>query len=58
MSIIEYLQSRSGILTSMADSSVVDLDSDFVISRRADFDIFDREVLASFPGDSGLDEVS
>ena len=42
----------------MADSGVVDLDSDFVISRRAHFDIFDREIFASFPGDGGLNEVS
>ena len=42
----------------MADSGVVDLDSDFMISGRADFNVLNREVLASFPGDGSLDSVS
>lgn len=38
----------------MADTGVVDLDADFVLSGRCDFHIFNGEVLAGFPGDSGL----
>jgi hypothetical protein len=38
----------------MADSSVVNLDSDFMRSWRSDFDVLDCQVLTSFPGDSCL----
>lgn len=43
--------------TSMADTSVVDLDSDFMFLGRSDLDVFDGEILASFPGDCSLDAV-
>lgn len=38
----------------VADTSVVDLNSDFVGSWGQDFDVFDGEVLAGFPGNGGL----
>jgi hypothetical protein len=38
----------------MADTSVVDLDADFVLSGRCDFDIFNGEVFAGFPRNGGL----
>ncbi|KAL2288320.1 hypothetical protein FJTKL_04365 [Diaporthe vaccinii] len=38
----------------VADSSVVDLNADLVCSWGQDFDVFDGEVLAGFPGDGGL----
>lgn len=38
----------------VADSSVVDLNADLVGSWGQDFDVFDGEVLAGFPGDGGL----
>jgi hypothetical protein len=38
----------------MADTCVVDLDTDFMRSRRSDLDVFDGQVLAGFPGNRGL----
>lgn len=38
----------------VAHSSVVDLNTDLVCSWGQDFDVFDGEVLAGFPGDGGL----
>jgi len=38
----------------MADASVVDLDADFMRSRRFDLDIFDAQLLAGFPSHGGL----
>lgn len=38
----------------MANASVVDFDSDLMSLGRGDLDIFDRELLASLPGDGGL----
>ena len=38
----------------MADTSVVDLDSDLVGFGRGDLDILDAQVLAGLPGDGGL----
>lgn len=42
----------------VADTGVVDLNADFVCSWGQDFDVFDRQVLAGFPGDGGLRLVS
>lgn len=47
-----------GVGICVADTSVVDLNTDFVGSWGQDFDVFDREVLAGFPGDGGLLIVS
>jgi hypothetical protein len=44
--------------TCVADSSVVNLDADFVGLWWGYFDVFDGEVLAGFPGDSSLSDVS
>lgn len=41
-------------LTSMADTSVVDLNSDLMGLRRSDLNCLDGERLSSFPGDAGL----
>lgn len=38
----------------MAHAGVVDLDADFVGLGHANLDVLDGEVLAGFPGDSGL----
>jgi hypothetical protein len=38
----------------VADAGVVDLNAYFVCSWGQDFDVFDGEVLAGFPGDGGL----
>lgn len=38
----------------MADTSVVDLDTDFVRAGRQDLDLLNGEVLAGFPGYCGL----
>lgn len=38
----------------MADTRVVDLDADFVGAGRQDLDLLNGEVLAGFPGHSGL----
>lgn len=43
-----------GVGICVADSSVVDLNADLVGSWGQDFDVFDGEVLAGFPGDGGL----
>jgi hypothetical protein len=40
--------------TGMADTSVVDLDTDFVRAGRQDLDLLNGEVLAGFPGNCGL----
>jgi hypothetical protein len=40
--------------TSVADASVVDFDADFVRAGREDFDVFDDEGSAGFPGDGGF----
>jgi hypothetical protein len=41
-------------LTSVADSSVVYFNSNFVGTRRLDLNIFDGEVFSSFPSYCGL----
>lgn len=38
----------------VADTGVVDLDTDFVSFGRSDLDVFDAKVLAGFPGNGGL----
>lgn len=38
----------------VADTSVVDLDTDFVSLGRSDLNILNGEVLAGFPGNGGL----
>lgn len=38
----------------MAHTGIVDLNADFVGSGHANLDVLDGEVLAGFPGDSGL----
>lgn len=38
----------------MADTSVGDLDANFVRARGADLNVFDNERLPGFPGDGGL----
>lgn len=38
----------------VADTCVVDLDTDFVSLGRSDLDILDGEVFAGFPGNGGL----
>lgn len=38
----------------MADTGVVDLNADFVGLWWGYFDILEREIFASFPGDGGL----
>jgi hypothetical protein len=38
----------------VANTSVVDLDTDFVSLGRSDFDVLNRKVLAGLPGDGGL----
>jgi hypothetical protein len=38
----------------MTDTSVMDLYANFVVFGRRDFDVFDREVLASLPSDGCL----
>lgn len=43
-----------GVGICVADSGVVDLNADFVGSWGQDFDVFDGEVLAGFPGDGSL----
>ena len=47
-----------GLCTGMADASVMNLDADLVGSRWGYFDVLDRKVLASLPGDGGLDTMS
>lgn len=42
----------------MADTSVVDLNADFVGLWWGYLDLFDAEVLASFPGNGGLVQMS
>jgi hypothetical protein len=44
--------------TSVADTSIVNLDADFVGLWWGYFNVFDREIFASFPGDSSLCGVS
>jgi hypothetical protein len=44
--------------TSVADTSIMYLDADFVGLRWGDFDVFDGEVLASFPSNGSLAGVS
>ena len=41
-------------LTCVADTSVVDLDTDFMGLRRGDLDVLDGQLLAGLPGDGGL----
>lgn len=43
-----------GVGICVADSSVVDLNTDFVCSWGQDFDVFDGQVLAGLPGNGGL----
>lgn len=43
-----------GQRTCMADTSIEDLDSDFVGFWRGDLDVFDRKVLAGLPGNGSL----
>jgi hypothetical protein len=38
----------------MANTSIVDLNADFVGPRRFDLDFLNGQVLACFPGDRGL----
>jgi hypothetical protein len=40
--------------TGMADTGVVNLDTDFVRPRRQNLDLLNGEVLAGFPGNCGL----
>lgn len=42
------------VLTCVANTSVVDLDTDFVGSWGSYFDVFDGEVLAGFPSNGSL----
>lgn len=42
------------MLTSVADSGVIDLDSDFMCLGRCDLDVLDAQLLASFPCYGGL----
>lgn len=50
--------SGEGVGIGMADTSVVDLDADFVGFGRSNFDVLNHKVLASLPGDCGLLMVS
>lgn len=43
-----------GVGIGVADTGVVDLNADFVGFGGSDLDVFDGEVLASLPGDGGL----
>jgi hypothetical protein len=45
---------RECVRVGMADTSVVDLDTDFVGSGRKDLNLLDGEVLAGFPGNCSL----
>ena len=45
---------RECVCVGMADTSVVDLDTDFVGSGRKDLNLLDGEVLAGFPGNCSL----
>lgn len=45
---------RECVCVGMADTSVVDLDTDFVGARGQNLDFLNGEVLASFPGHCGL----
>ena len=45
---------RECVCIGMADTSVVDLDTDFVGARGQNLDFLNGEVLASFPGYCGL----
>jgi len=49
---------RQSVGICVADTGVVDLNADFVCSWGQDLDVFDRELLAGFPGDGGLRVVS
>ena len=42
----------------MADTSVQNLNADFVGLRRSDFNVFEGEILACLPGDGALILVS
>lgn len=44
----------AGSLTCVADTSVVNLDTDLVSLGRSDLDVLDAQLLASLPGDGGL----
>lgn len=43
-----------GVCICVADTSVVDLNTDFIGPGRSDLDVLDRKLLAGFPGDGGL----
>ena len=45
-------------LTRMTDSRVVDFYSDFVRLGCCDLNIFNRQILARFPGDCGLNGIN
>ena len=45
---------REGVCIGMADTSVVDLDTNFVCARGQNLNFLNGEVLASFPGNGGL----
>jgi hypothetical protein len=45
---------REGVCIGMADTSVVDLDTNFVCARGQNLNFLNGEVLASFPGYCGL----
>ena len=50
----KFMASGLLMLTRMADTCVVDFDSNFVRSRRFNLDIFDCKISASFPRHRGL----
>lgn len=43
-----------GVCICVADTRVVDLNTNFVSLGRSDLDVLDRKVLAGFPSDGGL----
>ena len=49
-----WVLARECVCIGMADTSVVDLDTDFVGARGQNLDFLNGEVLASFPGYCGL----
>lgn len=49
---------RQGVCICVADTCVIDLDTDLMGLRGSDLDVLDREVLAGFPGNGGLSMLS
>lgn len=49
-----WVLARQCVGICVADTGVVDLDTDFVSFGGSDLDVFDAKVLASLPGDGSL----